>query len=190
VSRLGRALAGVVVRLHPMSWRLRYGDEVADLVDESDSTLTDAVDLVRSALREHMNGGAPMRFEPARRHPTAFALAGGLALVPTLAVVALSLIGHELGVSAVAVAVDPWIAWLDTVRPLDLALVVAPMIALLLAVIPLVDLRIEREAGDAAIALRLRALTANLVIAAVALLVGMALIGHIVSESVLQAAGT
>lgn len=128
-----------------------------------------------------------MRFESAQRHPTAFAIAASLVLVPTLAVVALSLIGHEFGLSAVAVAVDPWIAWLDTVRPLDLALVAAPLVALFLAVVPLVDLRIEREAGDAALALRVRAVTANLMVATVAVLVGVALVGHIVTESVLRA---
>ena len=123
MTRLGRALARAAVRLHPRLWRARYEDEVADLVDESDSSLADAADLARSAWREHLNGGAPMRFEPAYRHPSAFALAAGLLLLPTLAVVALSLLGHELGLGAVATVTDPWVAWIDTVRPVDLALV-------------------------------------------------------------------
>ena len=48
-----------------------------------------------------------MRFEPAYRHPSAFALAAGLLLLPTFAVVALSLLGHELGLGAVAAVTDP-----------------------------------------------------------------------------------
>ena len=186
MTRLGRALARAAVRLHPRLWRARYEDEVADLVDESDSSLADAADLARSAWREHLNGGAPMRFEPAYRHPSAFALAAGLLLLPTLAVVALSLLGHELGLGAVATVTDPWVAWIDTVRPVDLALVVAPLAAFLVALIPLLDLRIERASGDSVVAVRVHAVTANLVVATLAVLVGAALVGHIVTESVLR----
>jgi hypothetical protein len=186
MTRVGRAFARAAVRLHPSGWRARYEDEVADLVNESDSSLADAADLARSAWREHLNGGAPMRFEPAYRHPSAFALAAGLLLLPTLAVVALSLLGHELGLGAVAAFTDPWVAWIDTVRPLDLALVVAPLAAFLLAVLPLLDLRMEREAGDAVVAVRVRAVAANLIVATLSVLVGLALVGHIVTESVLR----
>jgi hypothetical protein len=186
VTRIGRALGRAAVRLHPRPWRARYGDEVADLVDESDSSLADAADLARSAWREHLNGGAPMRFEPAYRHPGPYAVVAALLLLPTFAVVALSLIGHELGFSAVADAVDPWIAQLDTVRILDLFLVVAPALAFLVAIVPLLDLRIERDEPGPAIAVRVRAVPANLAIGVVAVLVGVALVGHIVTESVLR----
>ena len=71
-------------------------------------------------------------------------------------------------------------------RPLDLALVIAPLAAFLVALIPLLDLRIEREAGDSVVAVRVHAVTANLVVATLAVLVGAALVGHIVTESVLR----
>jgi hypothetical protein len=189
VSRAGRALARIALRLHPGAWRARYADEVTDLVDESDSSLTDAADLARSAVREHLNGGAPMRFEPAHRHPSAFALAGGLLLLPTFAVVGLSLLGHELGLGAVAAVVDPWMIWIQSVRPIDLALVVAPLVAFGVAVLPLLELRVEREASDSVLAVRVKALTANLVVATLAVLVGAALVAHIVTESVLRLGG-
>ena len=48
-----------------------------------------------------------MRFEPARRHPLAFAVAAFLVMAPTLVLIALSLIGHELGLTAVAVGDRP-----------------------------------------------------------------------------------
>ena len=51
-----------------------------------------------------------MRFEPPTATLGTYAGGRGLLLLPTFAVVALSLIGHELGFSAVADAVDPWIA--------------------------------------------------------------------------------
>jgi hypothetical protein len=187
VSRTGRAVARIALRLYPHTWRARYADEVADLVDESDGSLADAADLARSAWREHLNGGTPMRFEPAHRHPTAFALVAALLLAPTFAAVGLSLLGHEAGLTSVAAVVDPWMIWIGSVRPLDLALVMAPLVAFGVAVLPLLDLRVEREAGDSLVALRVRAVAANLVVATLALLVGAVLVAHIVTESVLHA---
>ena len=127
-----------------------------------------------------------MRFGPAYEHPGRWAAAAALILVPTLAVVLISMVGHELGVTAVATAFDPIVEWLDTVRVLDLALVLAPLVAIAIAVLPLVDLRIERLDGSAAVALRVRAVTANLVVAVLAGLTAVALVGHIVTESVLR----
>ena len=186
MTRIGRTAARAAMRLHPRAWRDRYGLEMAGLIDDSDSSLADAADLARSALHAHATGGAPMRFEPAHRHPGPFALVAALLLLPTFLVVAVSYLGHELGFSAVADAVDPWIAQLDDVRILDLFLVAAPAIALIVAVLPLLDLRIERDEPGPALALRVRAIPANLAVGAVALLVGAALVAHIVVESVLR----
>ena len=85
-----------------------------------------------------------------------------------------------------AAVTDPWVAWIDTVRPLDLALVIAPLAAFLVALIPLLDLRVERAAGDSVVAIRVHAVTANLVVATLAVLVAAALFFHIVTESVLR----
>ena len=127
-----------------------------------------------------------MRFDPAYRHPGPFALVAALLLLPTFLVVGLSYLGHELGFSAIAAAIDPWIAQLDEVRVLDLFLVVAPAIAFVLAVLPLLDLRIDRDEPAPALAVRIRAVPANLIVGALALLVGAALVAHIVVESVLR----
>ena len=186
MTRFGRSAARLALRLHPRAWRERYELEMAGLIDDSDSSLADAADLARSALHAHATGGAPMRFEPAHRHPGACALVAAALLLPTFLVVALSYLGHELGFGAVADAVDPWIAQLDTVRILDLYLVVAPVIAFVVAVLPLLDLRIERDEPGPALAVRLRAIPANLVVGGAALLVGAALVAHIVVESVLR----
>lgn len=186
MSRLGRAAARTLLRCYPASWRSRYGEEVQDLVEATDASLGDAVDLARGALREHLNGGPQMRFELARRHPGAFAAAAAIVMAPTVAIVALSIIGHELGVSAVASAVDPIVVAVTAPRIIDLALVVAPLIALLLAALPLLDLRLEREDGAPALAIRVRAIPANVVVSVIALLAGVALVGHIVTESVLE----
>lgn len=186
MSRLGRAAARIALRLYPHGWRQRYGYEVAQLIDQSDGSVADAIDIARAAVTQQINGGSVMQFGLARRHPGRFAVAALLVVAPTLGVVAVSLLGHELGMSAVAVAFDPIVSWIDTVRPLDLALVAAPLMAFVLAVLPLLDLRIEADEGGSALALRVHAVTANLVVAAIALLVGALLVGHIVTESVLR----
>ena len=187
MSRIGRAASRVALRLHPAAWRARYADEVGDLIDDSDSSLTDAADLARSALDHHLEGATPMRFEPAYRHPTGWAVVAALVLLPTFAIVALSVIGHELGITAVATATDPFMRWLDTIRPLDLLLVVAPLVAFVVALAPLLDLSLERVDGERTVAVRLRTLTGNLAVAAAAFLTGSALVAHIVTEAVLQA---
>jgi hypothetical protein len=107
-------------------------------------------------------------------------------MAPTLALVTLSLIGHELGVSAVASAIDPLIVAVTGPRIIDLGLVLAPLAAFALAALPLLDARVEHGDDGRVVALRVRALPANLVVVAVAVLLGVALVAHVVAESVLR----
>ena len=127
-----------------------------------------------------------MRLGFAYRHPFPFAIVAAVLLVPTFAVVGLSVVGHELGVTPAALVVDGWLHWVNEVRVVDLALISLPLVAFLLAALPLLDLRVERIEGAPAVALRVRALAANLLVASLALLVGAALVAHIVVESVLR----
>jgi hypothetical protein len=78
------------------------------------------------------------------------------------------------------------IAWIGTVRVVDLVLVLAPLVALMLAVLPLLDVRLERDDGAPALAVRIRGVTANVVVAVVALVVGAVLVWHSVIESVMR----
>jgi hypothetical protein len=186
VSRVGRAAARAALRLYPARWRHRYAAELHDLVEDTDSSLADAADIVAAAIREHLNGGTPMQAEIAHRHPGAFALVSGIVLAPTAAIVTLSLLGHELGLTAVAGAVDPVMVAIGRVRVLDLALVVAPAVALVLAILPLLEVGVDHADGASALMVRVRAVPANVVVALLALLIGALLVGHIVTESVLE----
>ncbi len=172
--------------LYPVEWRSHYGTEVSGLIDESESSMADAMDLARAAIHEHLKGGVQMRFDPAHSHPGTFALVAALLVAPTLIVVAVSLLGHELGITAIATATDPLIAWIGTVRFLDLFLVLAPLAAFMLAALPLLDVRLDRDDGAPALAVRIRAVTANVVVCAVALVIGATLVWHVVVESVLR----
>lgn len=188
MSRIGRSVARAALRLYPSAWRDRYGAELSDLVTAADSSLADAADVARSALHEHMSGGTPMRFEPAHRRPGAFALVAGIVLLPTFAVVALSLIGYELGVSAVAERIGPALAWLNTAPVVGLGLMAAPLAAFVLAVLPLLDLRVGDEAGEPVLAIRVRAIGANLLVGSMAMAIGAVLAWHALIESVVVGA--
>jgi hypothetical protein len=188
MSRIGRAAARVVIGLYPRAWRHRYAAEMRDLVDDTDAGIGDVVNLAAGAARQHAIGGAPMRYEPAHRHPSAFAIGALAVLAPTLAFVTLSLIGHELGVTPVASAVDPLIETVTAPPILDLALVLGPLVAAALAALPVVDLRSERGAEGRMLAMRLRVLPMNLAVVALAVLVGGALVAHMIAESALHAA--
>ena len=120
------------------------------------------------------------------RHPTAWAVAAGLVLLPTLFFVGISMLTYQFGVTGLASIADPLNSWLNSQRFLDLILVTAPAVAVVLAAVPLLRLSLTKEDGgqSANIGVRLRA--ANIGICVLALAVGGLLIGHIVWESVLE----
>lgn len=193
MSRLRREVARASLRLYPSAWRARYGDELALLVEESDPRGRDLVDLALvgiglrvSSLRPG-DGGFSMIIGPAHRHPTGFALGALALMLPTVAFVALSLLGHELGLAGIAERVDPVISAVTAPPVVDLALVMAPAVSLLLAVAPLVELGLGGAPGQrvATVGLQLRA--GNLAVAALAVTVGALLVAHMLAEAVLHA---
>lgn len=188
-----RRLIGLLLRCYPSTWRQRYGQELADLIAEAPITPHVALDVAANGLRQRLHaarlavtGGAVMTIGPAWRHPTAFAVVGAILLLPTFAFVGASLLGYELGITAVRGVIEPIAEAMNRWRVLDLLLVAAPPVAFVAAVAPLIRFGAERRAGafEAVVAVRTRLL--NVVIGLVALLLAGLLIWHIVVESVLQ----
>ena len=132
-----------------------------------------------------------MTVGPAWRHPTGWAAFATLVLAPTAIFVFGSLLAYQLGVSAFASAMESASTWLQAQpRFVDLVLVVAPLAAALLALVPLlrVELRTVDGGGrELGVSLRLRWI--NLLVAALGVAVGGLLVWHIVWESVLQVGG-
>ena len=183
----------LLLRLYPHAWRNRYGDELADLVGDTGITPAVAVDMARGAFgqwavvaRDALNGGTTMVLGPAYRHPRSWALFALVLLAPTLVFITLSMLTYQLGLTGLAGLMDPLSSWLNGQRVLDLLLVAAPVVALLLAVAPLirVELRNVDSGREAVLGLRLKGL--NVAVGLLALLSGGLLLGHIVFESVLQ----
>jgi len=187
------ALIRLLLCCYPAAWRRRYGHELADLIESGPMSPRIAVDVASAGFRQRwhaarlaVTGGTVMTIGPAWRHPTAFALFGAILLLPTFAFVGASLLGYELGISAVRGVIEPVSEAMNRWRVVDLLLVAAPPLAFVAAVAPLIRFGVERRDGayEAVVAVRTRLL--NVVIGLVALLLAGLLVWHIVVESVLQ----
>ena len=186
-------MIGLLLKLYPARWRERYGDELKDLVTETGLGPAGAVDIARSAARERQRsaelalaGGVTMTVGPAWRHPTGWAVVALAVMAPTVVFLIGSLLAYQLGIDAFARAMDSANAWLNAQpRWVDLVLVLAPALALCLAVVPILKVNVSKsEGGEVQLGLRLRWL--NLAVGLVAVAVGGLLVWHIVWESVLQ----
>lgn len=185
----------LLLRAYPAAWRKRYGDELLALMDETGFGPREALDLLRSGFRLRAarlrdaitDGGVQMVIGPAWRHPTGWAVAGAVIVAPTLLMVGLSMVTYELGLSGLTAFMEPVNNLLQRVRPLDLALVLSPGVALLAALVPLLRLELRGGASgerEAVLGLRLR--VPNLLVGLLSLGVFGLLVWHIVVESVLQ----
>jgi len=114
---------------------------------------------------------------PAWRHPTAWAVAGAVVLLPTLIFVVLA---------ALQTPVPSVDELLNTQRYLDLALVVAPAVAALLAAVPLIRLGFNQVDGGSEASLSVRLRAANVIVVVLGLGVACLLVGHILFESVMR----
>lgn len=174
----------LLLRLFPAAWRARYGDELAELVTDTGLTPRVAADLARAgttervrAARATISGGTSMTFGPAWRHPTAWAVAGAMVLLPTLVFIVFSALGATIA---------PLNDLVNAQRSVDLALVLAPAVGACLAAVPLIRLGVSRVEGasEASLSVRLRA--ANVAVVVVGLGIAGFLVGHILFESVMH----
>jgi hypothetical protein len=184
----------LLLRLFPAAWRARYGEELLDLVNDTGLTPRGAADIARSGLSERVrsaraaiSGGASMTLGPAWRHPTAWAVIGLLTLVPLLSFLGFSVLTPyqlaRLGLTDFANSLN---GILNRLRYLDLLLVALPALAVVIAGLPLLRVRVTRVDGssEASVSVRVRGL--NVLVVVVGMLFGGLLIGHIVFESVMQ----
>ena len=189
-------MIGLLLRLYPGCWRERYGDELKSLVSDTGLGPAAVLDITRAAARERQRsaglalaGGVTMTVGPAWRHPTGWAVVGFALMAPTLIFAVGSLLAYQVGIGAFTTAMDAANAWLNAQpRLIDLLLVLAPAIALLLALVPLLRLDLSSgNGGEVLLGVRLRRL--NVLVGLIALAVGGLLVWHIVWESVLQVGG-
>jgi hypothetical protein len=189
-------LAELLLRCYPRAWRERYGDELLDLLSDVPLTPRALFDVAWSGLALRANavhralqGDTVMTIRPAWRHPTAFAVAGGLLILPTLFLVTSSLLAYELDLIPVREFAAPIQAAMTSVPSADLLLVLAPALAASAAIAPLLRLGWARRDGTLQAVVTIRALALNLAVGLVAIGLGGVLVWHVVVETVLHAGG-
>ena len=176
------------------AWRDRYGDELLELLAESGLTPRTMLDLMAAGLRQRahafrkaINGGMGMTLEPAWRHPTAFAVAGALLLLPTFLFVTASLLSYEFRFEAVRLVAAPVMDEIARWRFVDLLLVGAPPVAAVAALAPLFRLGVERRDGAVQAVITVRALALNAGVALMAVLLAGVLVWYALVESLTRA---
>lgn len=191
-----RARGRWVLLFFPRAWRDRYGDELLDLVAEAGFTPRTVQDLMVAGLRQRahalwtaIRGGTAMTIGPAWRHPTAFAVAGALILLPTALFVIASLLAYELGFESVRLVAAPVMNAVVRWRFADLLLEGAAPVAAVAALAPLIRLGVERRDGALQAVITVRALALNVGVAFMALVLGGVLVWHFLVETLTRAGG-
>jgi hypothetical protein len=185
-----RARGRWVLLFFPRAWRDRYGDELLDLLAEEGLTSRTVPDLMVAglrqrahALRKAITGGTNMTIGLAWRHPTAFAVAGALLLLPTAFFVIASLLAYEFRFETVRLVAAPVMDEIARWRLVDLLLVGAPPVAAVAALAPLFRLGVERRDGAVQAMITVRVLALNAGVALMACLLAGVLVWYALVES-------
>jgi hypothetical protein len=184
---------GLLLRLYPAHWRERYGDELKELVADSGLGPSAVVDITRAAAVERqrtfamaLEGGETMTLGPAWRHPTSWALVGALLMAPTVLLALVSGLAYSAGIDALVPLRQ---AALDLVatfpRFVDLILLLIPLLAAAIALIPLVRIGLAKTESGRELSVTVRLRWVNLVIGAIGILISGLLIWNVFAESVL-----
>ncbi len=103
-------------------------------------------------------------------HSRTFAVLAIVALLPTTVVLALSGLAYNLNVPGLADAIDPFIRSLSVSKVIGLGLMSAPVLAFVLAVLPVLRFSIHRESGELMISFAIRGRSLTLVAIGLSLL--------------------
>lgn len=125
---------------------------------------------------------------PVHRHPTRLALLALLLVTPTLLFVVTSVLAYQLEVPGMEAVVDPLITNIAAMPWIDVILVTAPLVAAILAAVPLVGIGSGLADGERQLTLTLRARALNVFVLVTSVLLGGVLFLYLLTEFVLEAA--
>lgn len=179
---------------YPRAWRLRYGEELAQLVEDSGFSPRVALDLLGAGLTERrrsvdssLTGGIDVIVGPAWRHPLAFAAIAMAVLTPVTLFVAGSILTYQVGIDFLRGPLEAMsVGQSGAGRLVDLGLVLSPALALILAALPMIRFGVHTSATGREAVLGVRLKAANTLIGLLALAIGGLLAWHIVFESVME----
>jgi len=186
-------LARVLIRAYPPAWRRRYGTEYAALLEDvapTPATIADAVGagiaLRAKAVSSSLltSGGPAVTIDFGGWHARTFALLAILIALPTTLVLALSGLAYNLNFPGVAGAVEAIQSQIGSSRIVYLGLMGAPVVAFVIAVLPVLRFSIHREGGELMISFAIRGRRLTLVAVLLSLLLIAFFAGHNASELV------
>ena len=186
-------LARVLIRAYPPAWRRRYGTEYAALLEDvapTPATIADAVGagiaLRAKAVSSSLltSGGPAVTIDFGGWHARTFALLAILIALPTTLVLALSGLAYNLNFPGVAGAVEAIQSQIGSSRIVYLGLMAAPVVAFVIAVLPVLRFSIHREGGELMISFAIRGRRLTLVAVLLSLLLIAFFAGHNASELV------
>jgi hypothetical protein len=172
-------LVRLLLRVYPARWRDRYGEEFAALLEDTPATPSVIADAVGAAATLHVraatqslitSGGPAVTIDFGGWHSRTFAVLAILVALPTTVVLALSGLAYNLNLPGLAQAMDPFVRSLSVSKLLGLGLMSAPVLAFLIAVLPVLRFSIHRENGELMISFGIRGRALTLVAIALSLL--------------------
>jgi hypothetical protein len=183
----------------PRRWRQRYGEEYAALLEDLRPTPTVVADTIRAALRARLADRLTMTVDPAQtggpamsalmldvrnRLPrkTPLGLVAFVVLFPAAVFLVISVLKYGLGIAGPFDALEPFYL---AGKPVEYATFLAPFVALLLAVVPILGLRIERDTGVVRTIVEVDARPLNVVVAMLSAVVAAAFLAYLFAENVL-----
>lgn len=185
-------LARLLTRAYPPAWRRRYGIEYAALLEDVPATPSAVADAVgtavalraRSAQSLITSGGPAVTIDFGGWHARTFALLSILVALPTTLVLALSGLAYNLNIPGVAAAIEPISRQVGNSRIVYLGLMAAPVLAFVIAVLPVLRFSIRREGGELMISFAIRGRWLTLVAVVLSLLLIAFFAGHNATELV------
>ena len=124
--------------------------------------------------------------QPWHRHPTGLALLALLLVLPTTIFVILSVLAYELDVTGLQPVIEPILVALPPLELVNLFLMIAPVLSLAVAIVPLIRVGLSRSGRELLLTFALRARGPNLVVIGLCLLVGVIATWHHVIEVMLE----
>lgn len=181
---------GLMLRLYPRAWMMRYGDEYRQLLDDTPATPQTVLDVARHGLTLHArhapgtalhligSGGITMR-----NHPQRSAALAATVLLPTAVLIAVAVLKYVAGVAAPFDAIEPAMTPLVT-HPLgETILTLAPYVALVLALLPAVRSAPRLDHGRLVGTFSLEAPVVNIVIATLSAAIAVFMAVYWVTEN-------
>jgi len=186
-------LARLLIRAYPPAWRRRYGAEYAALLEDvpaTPSAIADAVGAAvalraRGAAKSLITSGGPaVTIDFGGWHARTFALLAILVALPTTLVLALSGLAYNLNIPGMAAAIEPIQRQVGDSRIVYLSLMAAPVLAFVIAVLPVLRFSIHREGSELMISFAIRGRWLTLVAVTLSLLLIAFFAGHNATELV------